>query len=77
MKSQKMVQEEIKKTKKNLQELAQKNNKLAWQEEREVFILRWNELIIFKLKKYEIEEERRRTKQEIERQYELVFKFIY
>ena len=40
MKSQKMVQEEIKKTKKNLQELAQKNNKLAWQEEREVFILR-------------------------------------
>lgn len=36
MKSQKMVQDEIKKTKKNLQELAQKNNKLAWQEEREV-----------------------------------------
>lgn len=38
MKSQKIVQEEIKKTKKNIQQLAHKNNKLAWQEDREVFI---------------------------------------
>lgn len=36
LKSQKIVEEDIKKTKKNIQELAQKANKIVWQEEREV-----------------------------------------
>ncbi len=37
MTSQRIVEEDIRKAKKNVQELSQKNNRIAWQEEREVF----------------------------------------
>lgn len=39
MKTQKIIEEDIKKAKKNIQELTHKSQKMAWQEEREVFLL--------------------------------------